>query len=97
MRLRVVCGLFDTMAIFSPQTVFSRVDLPTFGLPTIAKNAVFVMLIPQMFLFDFQSQRVHYGTLLFAHQLVLVVGALVVVAEQVQHRVDAQKRDLAFK
>ncbi len=35
-RCRVVCGLSVTMLSFSPTSVFSSVDLPTFGLPTIA-------------------------------------------------------------
>ena len=39
--VRVVCGLFDTMAIFSPSKVLSRVDLPVFALPIIAVNIVF--------------------------------------------------------
>ena len=36
MRLRVVWGLVETMAIFSPTRAFSKVDLPTFGRPTSA-------------------------------------------------------------
>jgi hypothetical protein len=35
MRFRVVCGLSEMMAIFSPRSAFRSVDLPTFGLPTI--------------------------------------------------------------
>src|SRR5579884_4534405 len=38
MRLRVVCGLGETMATFRPTSVFTRVDLPAFGRPTIAMN-----------------------------------------------------------
>ena len=34
MRLRVVWGLGETMAIFSPARVLVRVDLPTLGRPT---------------------------------------------------------------
>src|SRR5688572_5040210 len=37
-RCRVVCGLSVTMLSFSPTSVFSSVDLPTFGLPTMATN-----------------------------------------------------------
>ncbi len=33
---RVVCGLGETIAIFSPTYALTSVDLPTFGLPTIA-------------------------------------------------------------
>ena len=33
MRLRVVWGLEDTMATFSPTRVLVRVDLPTLGRP----------------------------------------------------------------
>ena len=34
-RLRVVWGLLEVMAIFSPTRVFSSVDFPTLGLPTM--------------------------------------------------------------
>ena len=34
MRLRVVCGLFETMATFWPTRRFTRVDFPTLGRPT---------------------------------------------------------------
>ena len=37
-RLRVVCGLWVTMASFSPTSAFSRVDLPAFGRPTMETN-----------------------------------------------------------
>ncbi len=36
MRLRVVCGLSETMATFWPTIWLTRVDLPTFGRPTMA-------------------------------------------------------------
>src|ERR1700737_5417162 len=36
MRLRVVCGLVETMETFWPRIRFSRVDLPAFGRPTRA-------------------------------------------------------------
>src|SRR2546427_4730960 len=38
MRLRVVCGLGDTMATFWPTSRFTSVDLPTLGSPTMAAN-----------------------------------------------------------
>src|SRR5208282_1137145 len=38
MRLRVVCGLGDTIATLRPTSVFTSVDLPAFGRPTIATN-----------------------------------------------------------
>jgi hypothetical protein len=34
--LRVVCGVADTIASCSPRAAFKNVDLPTFGLPTMA-------------------------------------------------------------
>ena len=34
MRVRVVWGLSETMATFSPTTALRREDLPTLGLPT---------------------------------------------------------------
>ena len=38
MRVRVVCGLLDVIAIFCPISRFIRVDFPTFGLPiSVAK------------------------------------------------------------
>jgi hypothetical protein len=36
MRVLVVCGLSDTMAIFSPMMRFSSVDLPALGRPMMA-------------------------------------------------------------
>ena len=36
MRCRVVCALFEVMLIFCATSAFSKVDLPTFGRPTIA-------------------------------------------------------------
>src|SRR5437879_9138782 len=38
MRLRVVCGLDVTMAIFCPTRRFTSVDFPAFGRPTTATN-----------------------------------------------------------
>ncbi len=38
MRVRVVCGLGETMAIFSPISRLSSVLLPTFGRPMSAAN-----------------------------------------------------------
>src|SRR5689334_7303219 len=35
MDVRVVCGWWATIASFSPTKAFSKVDLPTFGLPAI--------------------------------------------------------------
>ena len=35
-RCRVVCALLEVMLIFCPTSALSRVDLPTFGLPTMA-------------------------------------------------------------
>ena len=35
-RVRVVCGFGVTIATFVPTSVFSNVDLPTFGRPTMA-------------------------------------------------------------
>ena len=43
MRLRVVCGLGETIATFSPTRAFVSVDLPTFGLPHIVIIAAFVI------------------------------------------------------
>lgn len=43
MRVRVVCGLLETMAIFSLSSVFSSVDFPTFGHPMIATVPDFIV------------------------------------------------------
>src|SRR6185437_10292198 len=40
MRVRVVCGLCVTIASFCPNSAFSSVLLPAFGLPTIDTNPV---------------------------------------------------------
>src|ERR671932_894072 len=36
MRRLVVCGLSETIATFPPTSMFTSVDLPTFGRPTTA-------------------------------------------------------------
>src|ERR1017187_3955592 len=41
MRLRVVCGLAETMATFSPVKALSSVLLPAFGRPRMATNPDF--------------------------------------------------------
>jgi hypothetical protein len=38
MACRVVCGLLDVMAIFSPTSAFVSVDLPALGRPTKQAN-----------------------------------------------------------
>ena len=38
MRLRVVCGLAETAATCMPSMRFTNVDLPTFGIPTMAQK-----------------------------------------------------------
>ena len=38
MRLRVVCGLSETMATFWPTSWFTSVDFPTLGRPTRETN-----------------------------------------------------------
>ena len=50
MRLRVVWGLGETMAIFSPARVLVRVDLPTLGRPQMVMMPLFLMFIgdPQL-------------------------------------------------
>jgi hypothetical protein len=39
-RVRVVCGLSETMLIFLPIKAFNKVDLPTFGRPTSETKAL---------------------------------------------------------
>src|SRR5271170_6193714 len=38
MRFRVVCGFGETIETLRPTSVFTSVDLPAFGRPTIATN-----------------------------------------------------------
>src|SRR5688572_9549566 len=42
MRFRVVCGLSETMASFSPTSRLRSVDLPALGRPTRATNPRFM-------------------------------------------------------
>ena len=42
MRLRVVCGLSETMATFWPTRLFTSVDLPTLGRPTTVTSPVWM-------------------------------------------------------
>ena len=43
MRVRVVWGLSETIATFSPIRALSRLDFPTLGRPTMATNADLVL------------------------------------------------------
>ena len=67
MRLRVVWGLLETMAIFSPTSALVRLDLPTLGRPQTVIMAVFLMSIEmilnflELFLIYFLSILVHYS------------------------------------
>jgi hypothetical protein len=47
MRFRVVWGLLETMATFSPTMVLVRVDFPTLGRPQMAimQDLVFILLL----------------------------------------------------
>ena len=50
-RFRVVWGLLETMATFSPTRALVRVDLPTLGRPTIEIIPDFLMdiaFVPQL-------------------------------------------------
>jgi hypothetical protein len=42
MRVLVVCGLSETIAIFSPISRLSSVDLPALGRPTIDTKPDFI-------------------------------------------------------
>src|SRR5512138_314757 len=53
-RLRVVCGLDETAAIFCPNSAFTSVDLPTLGRPMIAIKAERYSVISGCYLFDTQ-------------------------------------------
>lgn len=60
MALRVVCGLEEVMAIFSPTKALVKVDLPTFGLPTkLAK--------PDLVIAKLSDQNTHDSTTLGIH------------------------------
>ncbi len=51
MRVRVVCGFDETIAIFVPKSLLRIEDLPTLALPTIAIKAVFGVFITYPFFF----------------------------------------------
>ena len=48
-RVRVVWGLEETMAIFSPKRAFKREDFPTFALPTMATKADLEFIVSPYF------------------------------------------------
>src|SRR5882762_9432204 len=60
MRLRVVCGLEVTIAIFCPTNRFTRVDFPAFGRPTTATNPE-----QNSFFSGFSSLSTGHSSLLF--------------------------------
>ena len=45
MRLRVVCALCVTIAIFSPTSAFVRLDFPTFGRPQTVAMTFFLIIL----------------------------------------------------
>ena len=45
MRRRVVCGIADTIATFSPTSALTSVDLPTLGRPATATKPVFIRVL----------------------------------------------------
>ena len=47
MRVRVVCGLSETIATFWPTSRFSSVDLPALGRPTSATKPAFMRIAPR--------------------------------------------------
>src|SRR5580704_18426691 len=51
MRLRVVCGLVETMATLRPTSEFTNVDFPAFGRPTMAMNPDLKATSPHLRLF----------------------------------------------
>src|SRR5205085_4274102 len=68
MRLRVVCGLCVTMAIFSPTSAFSSVDLPALGRPmmeTKPERNLAMRLSPDLLRFH----RIRRGSDAHAHAL----------------------------
>lgn len=89
MRLRVVWGLFETMAIFSPTRALVSVDLPTFGRPQMVIIAVLVIIR-----FSLYVQQTHDLFFACAHAALVLALVHMVVAEQVQHGVHGQIADL---
>src|SRR5437868_6559633 len=68
MRSRVVCGLCVTMAIFSPTSAFSSVDLPALGRPmmeTKPERNLAMRLSPDLLRFH----RIRRGSDAHAHAL----------------------------
>src|SRR4030042_5139624 len=56
MRLRVVWGLLDMMAIFSPKRKLRRVDFPAFGRPMMETNPDLNPLFPSSGIFSLQKK-----------------------------------------
>lgn len=94
---RVVCGLLDTMATFSPRMRFMSVDLPTLGLPTIEINAVLFMYTRPFSFVDGESEYFHYVALAAAHIELVRLSAFVIVAHKMQRRMYAEERRLTLE
>ena len=75
----MVCGFFETIAIFSPISALSNVDLPTFGLPHIEMKALFVISSLPCYPYLF-----HQVSLLLLHELPFIFFDMV-VADQMQY------------
>ncbi len=85
MRFLVVCGLLETMAIFSPTSAFVSVDFPTFGRPAIVIMADFVFIG----MFSLLPRQLNLSqNCLFACAHLALHGTLVdvVIAQQVQNQ-----------
>ena len=86
--MRVGWGLLDTMEIYSPSMALRRVDFPTLGRPTIAINAVFVIL--QSFrvfvkcLLLVKAENLHDFFLASLHVFIVLLGQFVIVPKKVQ-------------
>src|SRR6185503_4167827 len=80
MRVRVVCGLSDTMAIFSPTSLLSSVDLPAFGRPISAT-------VPDL-LFWVSIRAIDFGNLSF-YWFVFIAAACRVFNLSQPHAIDA--------
>src|SRR6266702_434290 len=89
MRVRVVCGLGETMATFSPSTRLRRVDLPTLGRPTMAtKPARSFAGSGVFFLPTLGSLAARDGDLLQLHLGVACAGDLGHQVEALHHLAD---------
>ena len=77
-RLRVVCGLGETMDIFWPSRQLRRVDLPTLGGPMRAMTPVLINLSSELGMVESKWVREKFLSMLQTYTIAVFLSASIV-------------------